>query len=425
MSKRRRPYGDGSITKRQDGRWEAALRWQTDDGTGVRRRAYAPTRQEALRKLDNLRAERRTGKLPVSQGLTLEAFLTSWLHEKEGQIRPKTWRGYESIIREHIVPAIGNVKLSDLTVDHVKKLSAASSKKLQANTVRNHIMTLRAALNTAVLEGRIDRNPALVVRPPRARRDKETGYRPLTLKEALAVLRVAQRPMLPLTKRDSHEAWLLDGDRFGPLFVLAMTTAMRQGEVLALTWADVDLGSPPSVLVHQSIQRDKDKRLILGETKTDTQRTVQLTRLGVKALERQRMIIQSAKDLAAATGDIWDSPDDLVFPETEGQYRDHPRRLGGVVDSGNLYRRHFRGSLGVLTKAGIPGAEQRRIRFQDLRGTAATLLAHAGVSIKQVSDLLGHASVTTTMKYYQGMDPQHQAAIKALDIIFDQAEAEP
>jgi integrase len=192
---------------------------------------------------------------------------------------------------------------------------------------------------------------------------------------------------------------------------------MRQGELLALKWRDVDLDRGVLWVVG-SLERVPAEGLRIKEPKTKkSRREIILTRQGVEALRRHRAAQDEVRGLTAAAGDIWDDQD-LVFAESVGHTGSGPRKLGHPLDAGNMFRRHFRP---FLDQAGLP-----KIRFHDLRGTTATLLAHSNVNPKEISDFLGHAAISTTLTSYTGpASAAHAAAVHTLEGLLDPSSPKP
>ena len=188
------------------------------------------------------------------------------------------------------------------------------------------------------------------------------------------------RPLSPEEARGLLEA--ASGDRLETLYVLAVSTGMREGELLGLRWADIDLEAG-ALRVRRTLTR-RGGKVTLGEPKTKkSRRTVRLTPRAIEALKRHRAR-QAGEKLKAGTlyGD-----QGLVFAG-EG---------GGLVNPSNLRQRSFRP---LLKRAGLAG-----VTFHDLRHTCASLLFQRNVHPKFVQELLGHASVVITLDTYSHMLP--------------------
>ena len=186
------------------------------------------------------------------------------------------------------------------------------------------------------------------------------------------------------------------GERLEALFVLAVTTGMRQGELLGLRWSAVDL-EKGTVQVQVGLQRTKEGYELVPPKTKKSRRLVMLTEPAKEALKRHRTN-QTAERLLA--GDHWKNDLDLVFTN----------QTGGPLDSTYLLRRCFRP---LLKKAGLP-----EVRFHDLRHTAATLLMSLGVHQKVVSEMLGHSTVLITQDLYSHVTPaMQQQAVSELNTL--------
>jgi integrase len=160
---RKRSSGEGTIVKRTDGRWAGAI--SLPDGR--RKWCYGKTQQDVARKLAAVRRDRDSG-LPVSSDRrTIEDYLESWLEMRKPSLRPGAHDNYAWYCRTYIIPAIGQVPLSQLTGEHVQRLlSTRLSEGLAPSTVRYTHAVLRNALNEAVALGLVPRNVAMLVKKP-------------------------------------------------------------------------------------------------------------------------------------------------------------------------------------------------------------------------------------------------------------------
>lgn len=369
MSKR--ANGEGTIVRRGDGRWAAAI-----VSEGRRRYVYGHTREEAHRKLVAALQARSDGTLLPSGRETVRTFLASWLASGEGNLRPATLEKYSRDIANHVLPSLGSVPLARLGPQHLQhRYSEMLRVGLSPTTVRHVHAVVHRALFQAVRWGLLSRNVADLVTPPRFRAGP---WRVLTPADAGLLIEVAA------------------GDRLEAVYVLACTSGMRRGEILALRWRDVDLARG-TLAVTGSLQRTKGG-LAIAEPKTArSRRLVALTDLAVAALAR-RQEIQTAE--AERVGGLWKNLD-LVFTSA----------VGGPIEPGNLLRRSF---WPLLDRAGLP-----HIRFHDLRHTAATLMLSRGVHPKVASELLGHSTVGITLDLYSHVSESMQRdAARAMDEVF-------
>jgi integrase len=375
---RRRGNGEGSITRRKDGRWEARYTAQTASGP-KRRVIYGRTRKEVADKLARVLADCASGLVFDDEGMTVAEYLDRWLEDSDrDSVRTSTHERHKEIVRLHIRPALGRLKLSKLTPAHVQGLYRDRlDSGLSPATVQKIHTVLHKALAQALRWHMVPRNVTDAVKAPRPT-PKE--MRPLSPEEARRLLEASR------------------GDRLEALYVLAVHTGMRQGELLALKWEDVDLNE--GVLrVRRTLARDGG-RISLGEPKTKkSRRTVHLTGAAVEALRNH--LERQLEDMGQL-GDL---------------YRDHglvfTSEVGTLINPTNLRRRSF---APLLVRAGLP-----EIRFHDLRHTCASLLLSRNVHPKYVQELLGHATVAITLDTYSHVIPgmgDHTA--RAMEEVFSQ-----
>jgi integrase len=374
---RRRGHGEGSIRKRGDGRYEGTLSLGWSGGKRVRKSFYGSTRAEVQARLLDAAQKLQNGVAPVGESLTLEAFLEGWLADIRPSIRPRTWQRYEQYVRLHLVPGLGKVKLARLTPDHLQRHYAERlASGLSAQSVVHMHRVLHQALARAVRFGQAQRNVAAMLLAQDL---------PKIAKHQMQALSVEQvRVLLAAAAHDRLEA----------LYVLAVTTGMREGELLGLHWAEVNLDAG-FLAVRYSLGRTPSNTLEIGETKTDkSRRAVYLTGPALDALRRHRARQVQERLLL---GPDW--PDlDLVFTNS----------LGKPINASNLLRRSY---YPLLERAGLP-----RIRFHELRHTAATLLLGEKVDVKVVSEMLGHSETSITRDLYQHVTlSMQQDAVRAMD----------
>jgi integrase len=355
----KRGNGEGSIRQREsNGLWEARV---TIDGKS--HSLYGKTRAEANRKLTALKANRDKGLPPLEGGVTVERFLREWLEVKRGTLpSPRTYERYAEYVRLHITPALGKHKLAQLAPHHIQRLYSDKRATLAPRTVHHIHSVLHNALEHAVKQGLVYRNAADLTEAPKIRKREMLVW---AREEARTFLRTAEQ------------------DRFYALYLLALTTTARQGELFGLTWRDIDFEAS-SVSIRAAVRRSKLRGTEMAIPKTDPSRRVIPIDPGVVvALREHRERKNQDRDLV---GEAWIDRD-LVFADS----------LGGPLRTNNLERRHF-GPM--MAKAGVP-----RIRFHDLRHTAATLLIAEGVPIGVVSQMLGHTSAAFTLSVYAHVLP--------------------
>lgn len=365
----RRGNGEGTVTRRGDGRWQAGYSFTDETGRRRRRFLYAASQKQAAQALREALRRRDAGVMVTPGRETVEAFLLRWLDGIRPTIRPRSWERYEEHVRLHLSPTFGALPLGKLSpLDVQAALGALLAQGLSPATVRRAYATIRRALSQGVRWRLVAVNVADLVDPPRVSRREMAALSP---DEARTLLRA------------------VEGDPLEALYVLAVTAGLRQGELLALRWASVDLAAA-TLGVTGTLTRTRGAGLAITEPKSArSRRHVELSALAVESLRRHRLSQLERRVLAA---NVWEDHD-LVFAGPHGGFL-------GVSDLGRRYRR-------VLARAGL-----RQVRFHDLRHTAATLLLGQGVHPKIVSEMLGHSTVAITLDLYSHVTPsmQRQAA---------------
>ena len=376
MSAHRRGNGEGTILKRKDGRWAAAI--VLDDGS--RKWIYGKTRRAVARRLTKILRDVAEGRPVINERLTVGEYMNRWLYDVAKQrTRPMTWRGYEHLVRMHILPTLGRVRLAKLTPQHVHSLVAHKTRegRLAPRTVQYMHSVLRAALNQAIRWRMVHYNAAALVSAPRGARLEP---KVLTPEEARRLLESAR------------------GDRLEALYSVALALGLRQGEALGLKWSDVDLDAG-ILRVRRAAQRIPHQGTQLVETKTvRSRRTLVMPPVVISALRSHRAR-QNLERLAA--GERW-IDNDLVFAS----------QLGTLADGPNITHRFQR----LLQKAGL-----RPMRFHDLRHACASLLLVQGVHPRVVMETLGHSQISLTMNTYSHVLPalQREAADKMEALLTD------
>jgi len=288
----------------------------------------------------------RGGGLVEPARVTLTTYLTAWLNALE--VRPNTFRLRQHLIEKHIVPHIGTRALGSLTSDDVRfLLHRWKDDQVGAVTQRAAFITLSGALNIALREEKIYRNPCATVPTPKTRRPE------------IVVLDGTQAVKLLRAASDLDERALV---------ALAITTGMRQGEIFGLYWEDIDLDSG-TLTVRKSLTEDIEGRLVRTEPKTaKSRRTICLPKLALQSL----VALKSSRELRS--GFVFTSPD------------------GSPLRKSNFIRRVFK----PLLKA----AELPDVTFHSLRHTANSLLIEAGEDPLAIAGSLGHADTRMMFERY-------------------------
>ena len=398
---RRRANGEGSIYHvESEGRWRAALTWTDDAGVKRRRLVTGPTMDAVRRKLTSMRSDLDRGR-PPSSGVTLATFLgcgdeyddagrlakaaTGWLAREKARLRPATWRQREQYIRTYIAPHLGKIRLGKLAPTDVERMtSALVARGLSPQTAAHARVVLRRALSDAERDGLVHRNAAALARPPRVpSRSMEAGRDYLDAAQLRTLLTTAE------------------GHALGPLVTVAATTGLRQGELLGLSWGDVD-PDHGTLTVRRSMARswDREKGWELAEPKTErSRRTIGLPARARVALAQQRSAQETTRLAYEAVNGAgrWRNVSNLVFTDS----------LGDPLRSYNVTRVFHE----ILRGAGLPS-----VPFHALRHSAATALLTAGVPLRVVADVLGHSTISITADTYAAVVPElRREAADAMD----------
>jgi len=371
MGASRREKGTGETPHlRPDGRWRARY-----VGSDRRRHAvYASTKRDCAAKRDAILREIGRGVFVAGADQTVDQYLGRWLADvKRMTLRPRSLERYVGLIRNYVSPRIGGIPLRRLTPQRIASLYAdVSSEGQSPASVRYLHAVLHSALDQAMRWNLIARNPVDAVEQPRKiRRELHT------------------------LSREQTQALLASvaGDDLEALYVLAIATGMRQGELLALRWKDIDW-SGRRLSVRHTLTRLKGE-WSLAEPKTQrSQRAIDLTDPTLATLRSHR--VRQAETLLAIGHRV--SDEDMVFSDAAGE---------------PLHGRHItsRSFYPILKRAGLP-----QVRFHDLRHTAATLMLQLGIHPKVVSEMLGHSTITMTLDTYSHVLPTMQAdAVRKLD----------
>ncbi|MEV7705067.1 site-specific integrase [Mesorhizobium sp. B2-3-3] len=364
--RKRNPNGAGTITRRKDGRYQAAVYVLQPDGTRARKFAYGKTWAECDTKRRDLLGKVDQGVPVPTRSAKLSEWLPYWL---DNVVKPRrklsTYDKYEAHVRLYLVPMVGGKRLEALGVADVRRFLVQLENKTTAATAKESHRVLRTALTAACREELVSRNVASLVEPPRA---KSRELSPWSLDETLTFLAAARK------------------DPLYAAFVLAITMGLRRGELVGLRWTDVDLENRV-LYVRQQTQRRRGV-LYDDDPKGRRRRAVPLPAMCIAPLRWHRMRQVAAK---ARAGESWQEGGHVFVTRT-----------GRPVEPRNVYRSFTR----VAESAGL-----RVIRLHDARHGCATILTAAGVAPRVVMEILGHSQISITMDVYTHVvqDTQREA----------------
>ncbi len=347
---------------------------------GRRLSKLGSTKKECQEWLDDTLSKIESGLTYEAAQITLTAFMEDWLTNKKSGWKPNTWYQYNMTAHKHILPYIGDHLVKDLKPDLIQKLYNKKEKEgTGIRTIQYMHQVLHGALDQAVSLGILIRNPTDVCFKPKDTNDEE-----------MQVYSESQVNQLLMA---------VAGTRYEALYQLALSTGMRQSELLGLKWSDLDWKNK-TIKVQRQLERaitdaknyippaNKSKKKHddqFGQVKTmSSKRTLYLGDATIESL-RRHMALQNEERKHPQRAKWIDN--DLIFPSV----------TGSPMNQSNLYHRFKE----LIAKLGLPD-----IRFHDLRHTAASLMLNHGVPPIVVSKRLGHKNVSVTLDTYGHFIPE-------------------
>jgi integrase len=330
----KRAKGEGTIFQRKDGRWQAAIQVN-----GVRKIVYGKTRKEAVEKLEAIKAEARAnGILSNPKGRTVGDMLRAHIEANAPKWKPRTLRDWQFAVERYFA-GLRDLPLAKLEPSVVQKLVAEYQLAGKHKTALRVYRTLSASCRTAVRYGWLANNPCDRVEAPR--------YRP----ERKEVWSVEQLRIF-LSGARNHKLF--------PLWLTAICTGARLGELLALTWADIaaDLGA---IRINKSAQRIDGEWVVL-EPKTAS---------GNRVVPVPQAVIEAVREVASALA----KHTERVFPYSPEYVAEELRK--------------------ECERLGLP-----KMTMHGLRHLHGSLLLAEGLPVPEVSQRLGHSSPAITMAIY-------------------------
>jgi integrase len=372
----------GFLKKRSDNSWSIVLYLGRDPETGKKRQKWHTVhgnKKKAESELTRLLHELETGTYIEPSELTVKDYLEQWLTDyAKVNVGAKTYERYESIVKQHLIPSLGPILLTKLQPLHVQgcySKALVSGRKdgreggLSAQTVLHHHRLLREALKQAVLWQLVGRNVADAVEPPRPEFHEINAL------------------------DEARTMWLLEaaeGTRLHTAILLAISTAMRRGEILAVRWDDIDLAAG-LLRVRRSLEQTKAGVSFKEPKSRRGRRPITLPSLAIEMLKVHR---EAQREIKTALGTDYQD-NGLVCCREDGSIWPPSAFTSAYRD---LLRRR----------------KIENIRFHDLRHSHASQLLRSGVSPKVISERLGHAKVGFTLDVYSHLLPgmQEEAALK-------------
>lgn len=385
MSKR--GNGEGSIGKYKNG-WRARLMiGSKENGKPNIKEFYASTRKEALNKLEQYKIQMALGTLSNDDKITVEQWFFTWLFDyRKKDLKPKSFERYEGLYRNYIKGSdLGKIKLKDLRLTHLQVYyNNLLEKGISIPTVIQINTKLKTCLAEAEKQEYIRRNYCTMVTLPKYKKEKK-----------LEVL---------TTEQQQQFINAIKGHKLEVLFLLALSTGLRLGELLGLKWSDINF-EDTYLTVNRTLQRtysinkDGNRKLQLNEQLPKTSNSIRTVPIPKPILSKLKQLkITQNQHILKSHGSYSDKG--YVFCN----------ELGIPIDD----KKPGRNLSSILKKLNI-----EPIKFHGLRKTYATRLFENDVPPKTVQELLGHSSIDITMDIYtQVMEYKKVEAVEKLDSIF-------
>ena len=369
----KRGNGEGTISKRPDGTWWARVSVGYDDnGKRIRKAFYGKTRKEVQEKLTAAINDVNNDNYIEPSKMTVSQWLDIWLKDyKKNSIKQSSYMRYHTSIESNVKPYIGRLGLKDLRNDTIQKLINDLTKEgLSTSTVTKAYMILNASLQKAVENQLISKNVASHISLPR---QEKRSVKVLTIEEQERFVEA------------------VNNARYGDLLILNLATGLRIGELLALTWDDIDF-EQEILNVNKTVYRFRDPdaseskyHIEIGSPKTkSSNRSVPLLPNMIQMLKNRKENIMKERMTASVKYVDYN----LVFCTQKGT----PMHYADVV-------KYFREVIKQI------GVDLDGMRIHSLRHTFATRCLENGIELRVVQELLGHSSISMTADLYTHVLP--------------------
>ena len=375
---KRRLNGEGSITFHKSlGLWYGRV---YQDGRYVN--AYRKSKEEVRKAVRELQRRQDMGEQLITSSIPLKDYLVSWLASSRNRLRPSTYEGYEAMVRVHLIPRLGDVKLIKLTPEQITQTWDAMVKEGHSGSVIEHCQArLSKALNDAVKRNLIHRNPCQFATTPKV---QQREMKVLDLNQINHLLEVAKNT------------------EYYAIIHAALYTGLRRNELLGLIWKDIDLDEAV-IYLNRSIYRANGETIYQPPKTAKGRRAVALT-------PSSAVLLRGLREQQGLDGIIHGyevSDNSPVFRYSTGE----------VMLPDTITHQTKR----IFQRAGLED-----YRFHDNRHTHASLMLRQGVHPKVVQERLGHAKVGTTMDIYSHVMPTLQKeAVKGFDLALETAGSGP
>lgn len=322
----------------------------------------AKNKTEAKKKLAAFVTEIEMGLYVAPSKILFSEFIKIWRKERIDKIAPRTMENYNYCLESRILPVFGHLKLEDISHVYINNFFENLKKdNLASATIQKYYNVINSIFNLAIKNELIKKNPMEKVDRPTVKHREGSVYNSNELRDLFQLLNKEENKQMALIVK------------------MALITGMRKSELLALQWEDIDFKSN-TIFVRHSLTYTKENGYELKEPKTKNSiRKIAPPKKFMEELEKHKQKKEKERSLAE---ELWAGGKyNFVFCTDLGKpfYPNVPNR----------WWKRF------LNRTGF-----KKIRFHDLRHTAATNLINKGANIHSISKRLGHANISTTMNIY-------------------------
>ncbi|MDY6290704.1 MAG: tyrosine-type recombinase/integrase [Succiniclasticum sp.] len=314
------------------------------------------------------------------EGLTVAQYLNQWLDSKSVVRKAKTIDNYRSICYTHIIPFMGDYRMQMVRKEHIQQMLNLKAKSLAPSSVASIKRVFRIAMNDAVDEGIIEKNPVLRTETPKIEKKLPVA---LEREDMLLLFSLAYTgEFLPQSSHSVSSPYLRK--QYFVALCIAMATGLRKGELFALSW---DKLKENVLKVDRNIEEVRGTRH-LTTPKTDS--SVRYVAIPQSLLSLLMKWKKTQSEYASVLGSYFNNDENLIFTNS----------AGNLVSNTNLYNRWWNP---LRISAGMP-----KLKWHNLRSACLSYFASHGVDMKTVSRMAGHSDIRTTMAFYIGLTNEQE-----------------